>query len=177
MVTALRLPSLQENIRVYAVIVALVYTWTTLWLFWDLPSWLYFLTIPEILPLFAYAFTTNLLETGLILVGLNLLAALLPRAWFRASFVARSFWLLALGMGYLMAFASLLGKEEDYPAGMLSWSPLVFGLIFIVSLLLDRFPRIRALAEQIADRLTIFLYLTIPLSLISLFVVLVRNAR
>ena len=174
--TTSRFPSLQENLRVYAVIVTLVYAWTILWLFWELPSWLHFLTIPEVLPLFAYALTTNLLETGLVLLGLNLLAALLPRRWFRSSFVARSFWLVAFGLGYLMVFASLLGKEEEYPAGMLAWSPLVFGALFLGSLLLDRLPRARLLAELVADRLTIFLYLTIPLSLLSALVVLVRNA-
>ncbi len=174
--TISRFPSLQENIRVYAVIATLVYAWTILWLFWELPSWLYFLTIPEILPFFAYALTTNLLETGLILLGLNLLAVLLPHRWFRASFVAQSFWLVAFGLAYLMGFASLLGKEAEYPAWMLTWSPLVFALIFLASLLLDRAPGARKLAERVADRLTIFLYLTVPLSLLSVLTVLVRNA-
>ena len=170
-----RFPSLQDNLRVYAVIVTLIYAWTILWLFWTLPSWLYFLTISEILPLFAYALTTNLLESVLLLLGLNLLGALLPGKWFRDSFVARSFWLVSLGLGYLMVFASLFGKEEVYPIGMLQWSPLVFAAFFLISLLLDRVPRVRGLTELIADRLTVFLYVAVPLSLVSLLVVIVRN--
>lgn len=170
-----RFPSLQDNLRVYAVIVTLIYAWTILWLFWALPSWLYFLTIAEILPVFAYALTTNLLESVLILLGLNLLSALLPQKWFRESFVARSFWLVSLGLGYLMYFASLFGKEEEYPAGLLQWSPLAVLVIFLLTLLLDRVAWIRLLAERIADRLTVFLYVTIPLSIISVLVVIVRN--
>ena len=172
-----RFPTLQDNLRVYAVIVTLIYAWTILWLFWALPSWLYFLTISEILPLFAYALTTNLLESLLILLGLNLLGALLPGKWFRDSFVARSFWLVAFGLGYLMFFASLFRKEEDaFPTQMLQWSLLIFAAIFLVSLLLDRVSWVRRLIEKIADRLTIFLYVTIPLSVIALLVVLIRNA-
>ena len=171
-----RFPSLQENIRVYAVIAALIYGWSILWLFWELPSWLYYLTIGEMLPVFAYALATNFLESLLILAAINLCCFLLPKRWLRESFVARSFLLVSLGLGYLMYFASLLGKEDDYPAGLLVWSPVVFVVFFLLSILLDRVASIRSLAENIADRLTVFLYLTIPLSAISLLLVIARNA-
>lgn len=172
-----RFPTLQDNLRAYAIIVTFVYAWTILWWFWALPSWLYFLTLTEIVSMFAYALTTNLLESVLILFGLNLLSLLLPDKWFRNSFVAQSFWLVALGLGYLMYFASLFRKEDEaFPAEMLQWSPLIFAAIFVVSLLLDRVGWVRRLAERIADQLTIFLYLTIPLSVIALLVVLIRNA-
>jgi len=155
--------------------VTLIYAWSILRLFWQLPSWLYYLTIGEIVTVFAYALVTNLFESLLILAGLNLFACLLPKRWFRDSFVSRGLLLVSLGIGYLMYFASLFGKEGDYPEGLLVWSPLAFGLFLGFSLVLDRVPFIRNLAEAIADRLTVFLYLTVPLSVISLLLVLVRN--
>lgn len=173
---ASRFPSLQDNLRVYAVIATLLSGWTVLWLFWQLPSWLYFLTVAEILPLFAYALAANFLESVLVLIGLNLLGMLLPRAWFRDGFVARSFWLVSPGLGYLMFFASRLGKEQEYPADMLRWMPLVTAACVVFSLLVGRLAPLRSVTERLADRLTIFLYLLVPLSVISLLVVILRNA-
>jgi hypothetical protein len=170
-----RFPSWQENVQVYAVIAVLLYGWTILWLFWELPSWLNFLTIGEILPLFAYALATNFLESILVLAGLNLFSFLLPKGWFHNLFVSGSFVLVALGLGYLMVLTSLLGKEAEYPNGLEIWSIVFLALCLPSSLLLGRIPLIRNLAEIIADRLTVFLYLIVPLSLLSLLLVVIRN--
>jgi hypothetical protein len=170
-----RFPTLRENIQVYAVAATPLYAWSILWLFWEVPSWLNHLTVGEILPIFAYALTINLFESLLILAGLNLLCFLLPQKWFHESFVARSFLLVTLGLGYLMYFASSFGKEADYPTGLLRWSPVVFVLFFSISLLLSRVLAVRNLADVIADRLVIFLYLIAPLSLLAFVVVVVRN--
>ena len=172
-----RFPSLEENIQVYAVIAAPVYAWSVLWLFWELPSWLNYLTLSEILPIFAYALVTNLLESLVLLAGLDLLCFVLPQKWFHDSFVARSFLLVLLGLGYLMYFASLFGLEADYPANLLRWSAVIFVMFFSLSLILGRISAVRKMAEIVADRLTIFLYLTVPLSLLSLLVIFLRNLR
>jgi hypothetical protein len=172
-----RFPSFRENIQVYAVVAVPVYAWTMLWLFWELPSWLNFLTIQEIVPIFAYALTTNLLESMLILAGLNLLCFLLPKQWFQDSFVARSLLFILPVLGYLMYFASLFGMESDPPTALLLWSPVVFIAFFFASLFLGRIAMIKNLTEGIADRLTVFLYLIIPSSLFALLFVLARNAR
>lgn len=170
-----RFPSLQENLQVYAVIVAFLYTWTILWLFWELPSWLNFLTVGEILPIFAYALATNLLESLLVLAGLNLVCFLLPQHWFYTSFVPRSFLLVASGLGYLMVFITLFGKEAERPGGLLIGSLLVFVLLIPGSLFLGRIPIIKNLADSISDRLTIFVYLLVPLSLLAMLFILLRN--
>jgi hypothetical protein len=75
-----------------------------------------------------------------------------------------------------MYFASLFGKEGEYPQGLLLWSPVVFVVLVALSFLLGRIAFVKTLAEAITDRLTIFLYLTVPLSVISLFIVIARNA-
>jgi hypothetical protein len=170
-----RFPTLRENIQVYAVVAVPVYAWTILWLFWELPSWLNFLGIGEIIPIFAYALTTNLLESLLILAGLNFFCFALPKHWFQDSFVARSFLFILPGLGYLMYYASLFGKEVDPPSGLLLSLPLVFGTLFLLSLFLSKILALKNLAEVIADRLTIFLYLLLPLSLLSVLFVLARN--
>lgn len=170
-----RFPSLQDSIKVYSVIAMLIYAWSILRLFWELPSWLYYLTVPEIVPLFAYALVTNLLESLLVLAGLNLFFFVLPGKWFHESFVARASLFVSLVLGYLMYFASLFGKEGDYPEGLLLWSPGVLVASFLLSLVLVKITFVKKMLEALADRLTIFLYLIIPLSGISLLMVLIRN--
>jgi hypothetical protein len=83
--------------------------------------------------------------------------------------------LVSLGLGYLMVFASLFGKEGAYPRDLLLWSPLAFVVIFLFSLFLGRVALVKNLAEAITDRLTIFLYVTVPLSVFALLLVIVRN--
>ena len=170
-----RFPGLRDNLQVYAVVAVPVYGWTILWLFWELPSWLNFLAIGEIVPIFAYALTTNLLESVLLLAGLNLFCFVLPKSWFQDSFVASSFLFVLPALGYLMYFASLFRQEADPPAGLLLWSPVVLVACFFVSLFLSRIATVKTLVETVADRLTVFLYLIVPLSLLSLFFVLIRN--
>jgi hypothetical protein len=170
-----RFPSLQENLQVYAVIVAFLYTWTILWLFWELPSWLNFLTVGEVLPIFAYTLATNFLESLLVLAGLNLVCFLLPAHWFHTLFVPRSFLLVASGLGVLMVFISLFGKEAEHPNGLFVGFLVLFVLLVPASLLLGRIPIVKNFAESISDRLTIFVYLLVPLSLVSLLFLLFRN--
>jgi hypothetical protein len=74
-----------------------------------------------------------------------------------------------------MYYAALFGKETDPPPAWLFWLPVVFVLSFFLSLFLSRILPVKKLAEDIADQLTIFLYLIIPLSLLALLVVLARN--
>lgn len=170
-----RFPSLQENIQVYAVIAVFLYTWTILRLFWELPSWLKFLTIGELVPLFAYALSTNLLESLLVLAGLNLACFLLPRRWFRMSFIPRSFLLVVFGLGYLIYFVSAFEKEVVHPAGLWFWSLAFYVLLLPFSLFAGRIPGVKNLAELISDRLIIFLYLIIPFSLLSVLFIVSRN--
>jgi hypothetical protein len=170
-----RFPSLQENLQVYAVIVAFLYTWTILWLFWELPSWLNFLTVGEVLPIFAYALATNFLESLLVLAGLNLICFLLPAHWFHTSFVPRSFLLVASGLGTLMVFISLFGKEAEHPNGLFVATLMLLVLLVPGSLFLGRIPIVKNLAESISDRLTIFVYLLVPLSLLSILFIILRN--
>ena len=68
-----RLPERKNILGVYAVIVTLVYSWTLFTSFYKLPSWMFYLTIWQILSVYAYAFSVNLLESILALTGILIL--------------------------------------------------------------------------------------------------------
>lgn len=170
-----RLPKISQILQVYAVIVLMVYSWTILWFFWKLPSWLFFMSIGEIAVVFAYALAMNFLESLCVLLIPILLSLLLPRDWFSVTFVARGTALALLLLGYAMFFTNQLQYEDGYPKGLLILSIIVVFLIALLVYVLGRISIVCKILEALSDRAVVFLYLSIPISLVSLMVVVYRN--
>lgn len=172
-----RLPTWAQIIPVYAVIVLVIYTWTILWFFWKVPSWLFYLNTGEILTMLAYSLATNLAESLLVLCGPLFLAFILPRKWFQDVFVARGAAICLAGLGYMIFLANQFQTKEDYPTLSLEPWSFVLALVGIALLvyLSGRISLLKKVLELVADRVTIFVYILLPLSIISLVVVLVRS--
>jgi hypothetical protein len=160
---------------VYALIVLLVYGWTILWFFWKLPSWLFFMSIGEILVVVAYAMAMNFLESLCVLFVPVLLGFLLPRKWFLDTFVARGAALVLLLLGYAMFLTTQLPSEEGYPKDLLVLTVFAILGIGLLAYILGKIPIVCKILEALSDRTIVFLYLSIPISLISLLVVVFRN--
>lgn len=169
-----RLPGWDKIAPVYAVIVLLIYGWTTWWFCWNVPGWINFLNLGEILVVYAYALTTNFLESLAVLAGILGLCLLLPRRLFLDAFVARAIALAVLGLTYMMYLSSLFVTKETYPSALLRWSPALGLLMAAGAYALGNLTRFRRAAEMFGDRAIVFLYLSIPASLISLLVVVYR---
>ncbi len=171
-----RIPARGEVAAVYALIVLMVYTWEIMWFFWKLPSWLFFLNAGEILIVVAYILGTAFLESLTVLIAPVLLGMVLPRKWFLDSFVARGGALVLSSLGYMMILASQFQGKDDYPSLSLKpWSAALAAIIIILIVFLaGRIGFVRKALEVLADRATIFLYLSMPLSLLSLTAVLVH---
>jgi hypothetical protein len=171
-----RIPAWGQVAPVYAVIVLMVYTWTSLWFFWKLPSWLFFLNSGEIVIAFAYALATNLVESLAVLCAPLILSMTLPKEWFYDRFVARGAALAISGLGYMMYIAFQFKTNADYPSLTLkAWSlALAVGIILLIVYMAGRLSFFRKLFEFLADRAIIFLYISLPLSLISLVVIIIR---
>ena len=146
-------------------------------IFIDWPGWLYFLNAGEILTALAYSLATNLAESLVVLCGPLLLALVLPRKWFYDVFVARGAALSIAVLGYMMFLAEQFKNKSDYPTLSLQLWTVLLALAGIVVLvyLFGRIALLRKIVEQIADRTTIFVYILIPLSILSLLVVIVRS--
>ena len=160
----------------YGVIVLIVYGWTIIWFFWRLPGWLFFLSAPEILMAFAYALATNLVESLAVLCVLYLLSLILPSSWFRDVFVARGAALAIAGLAYMMFLTYQFQLKSDYPSLPLqAWQLVVPSAgIPLLAYVVGRVGLLRKVLESVADRATIFLYVTVPLSVLSAVVILVR---
>lgn len=169
-----RFPAREQVAAVYAVIVLVVYSWTLMWFFWKFPSWLYYLSIWEIVKVFYYSVFTNFLESLVVLVLPVLLAVLLPQKWFYQGFVSRSIAILLIGLGYMMYLANLFQGKDDYPSAAIQLAPLVLLASLLAVFLVAKIAVLRKLIEGFAERATVFLYISIPLSLVCLLFVLAQ---
>lgn len=170
-----RLPERQQVMAVFGVIALLVYGWTIYWYLWKLPSWLYFMTVSEMLVTFAYELVVNFLESLLILLIPILLSLILPLRWFRDRFLSRASILVILLLVALMRYLQIITRLQDFPPNFLRLTLLVAGGIAVLVFLVGRVAFLRRVVEEVAGRAVIFLYIFVPLTALSFLVVLFRN--
>jgi hypothetical protein len=119
----------------------------------------------------AFAF----LESLMVTFALVLLSAILPSNWLREGFVYKGF--IAITMATIAAIIlqrTLQGELPALPILTLIWfTPLVWAAIFII--LAHRKPRVQSILVDIAERISIMLFLYVPIGVISLLVVTIRN--
>jgi hypothetical protein len=171
-----RFPSWVQIIPVFGIIVLVIYSWTLLVFFWEVPSWLHFLHIGEIFILLAYTLATNFAESLVVLCAPLFLSMLLPKQWFHDVFVARGAALTIAGLGCMIFLAEQFTDKDAYPDFWLQIPTVlvVSAVIGILVYLAGRVTLLRRLLEAIADRVSIFTYLVVPLSAIALLVVGIR---
>ncbi len=170
-----RIPKLEQIAPVYAVIVVMIYGWSLSRFFWRFPSWLYFSSAGEIAVIFAYMMVVNLIESILVLLAPILMSIILPQKWFYDRFVTKGTLLVSFGLGYLMYFNGHLNIERPFPLDLVYWTPAIVISILVLVFLIDWLGFLDRVLNELTNRLIIFLYISIPVSLISLLIVLVRN--
>jgi len=162
-----RLPPTVEIVPVYAVIAFAMYSWTLFHFVWKVPSWLYFLGIGEILILLARAVFTNLLESATFMALVLALCVLLPVKFLRNRFVVRGSALTISFLAWVAYFDAIASLIVPPVSILVGWMALVLVTVPILVYLVGRFPFIERFILWLSDRLIVFLYLTIPLSLLS----------
>ena len=152
-----------------------VFTWSIRGFLSELPSFLLYYTLGNILGIFSYMMAFALLES-LLIMGLLLLAAfILPERWLRQHFARKATVLILVVGGAMIYLQTILTfqlpslKEVALVAGLPLMS-LVVLLYFVNSN-----QRVQAVLDNILERFKIFSYIYIPLGLIGFFVVIVRN--
>ena len=174
-----RLPHINEIISVFAVISTMAYGWTLVAFLWKLPSWLKYLIFGEIFSVYSYSLLTNFAESIFCLAIILILCVILPPRFLRDVFILRGTIFAISLLGTLMLVLSFY--SDDNPT--LMGGPPVWLVILLISsllmFLLDFLSRkVQTVASALlwfADRLMIFLYINLPLSLIALVVIAIRN--
>ena len=170
-----RFPGWGAVTSVYAMIVLLVYGWTVYWIAWKFPSWIYYLTTSEILWMICYAMVVNLFESLILIFGVLVLGFLVPKGWLVDRFGPSGTLLSILIAGVLMYFSESIQSAERF-----SYTPLIqIGMSFLIAfglaMLLPLYRPAAAFLDLLADRARIFLYILLPISLVSLVMVILRN--
>jgi hypothetical protein len=168
-------PEFQQILAVYGVVVFIVYGWTIYWYLWKLPSWLYFMSISEILTVLAYAMVVNFLESLIVIAVPIVVSLALPVSWFRDQFVAKGTIMLIILLALLMEYVTLITALINIPPGMgVDVLLAILGIVAAV-FLVGRLGFLRKVIEEIAYRAVIFVYIFVPLTAVSFLVVVIRN--
>lgn len=171
-----KIPSLQLLAPVYGVIVLFVYSWTILWFFWKLNGWLVYLNLGEIGIVLAYSMSINLLESLVVLIFPVILSILLPAKWYFDQFVARSTALLIPALSFLIFSAYQFEGRSKFHQSLIVKSAIpTFIIMLIIVLSTGKWGGVRRIFEITADRASVFIYISLPLSLVSLVIVIARN--
>lgn len=171
-----RLPQARDILPVYAVIVTIVFSWSILAFIWKLPSWISFLNLGEILSISSYMLSVDLLESLFWLAVMLIIGMLLPSTALRDHFAVRGTIISFLSLSSLALF---INRYAEWEEALLNYSVLwMVGTILISILMAYLSSRISSLASGalwVGERLTVFVFLYIPLAVISLLAVVIRN--
>lgn len=119
----------------------------------------------------AFAFLESLLVTG----ALTLVRAILPSKWLRDGFTYKGFVVMVMATSSAIILQRTLKGEFPPPQIlMLIWfTPLVWTAVIII--VAKRMPRVKDILINIADRISIMLFLYVPIGIISIVVVVAGN--
>jgi len=173
-----RLPHWQSILGVYATAAFVIYSWTILTSFWKVPSWLYFLSIGEVISIYAYAFVVAFLESLFVLGVLLAPGFVLPNKWWNAQFtsIGMAWTLVAEGSVMLRLYTNRTPDAWDQFLGSMgAWWVYSSLAAIVLSLLISKIAWLRNGMKLFADRLVVFLYIYMPLTAISFLIVIWRN--
>ena len=175
-----KLPSSQEVLPVFSVIVFIVFTWTLYRMFFQVPSLLFYMRVWDVLIIISYVLMFALIESVIVLGLLLIFSLVFPAKYFKDNFVAQgSTVVLMISMG---AFA--LQRKMKIMYRLDGWELILYPfvilaaivfVIFAASYIYDRFKLLPHIINTVAERMIVFVVLYVPLSILGLLVVFVRN--
>lgn len=169
-----RLPNFHDVVSVYAVIASMLFAWSLLLFFWYLPSWLHFMTLGDLIAVFSYVMASSFFESLAFLLFLLFLCFSLPSNYLRNEFIVRGTSITLCVIGMIMIYFRI--NNINIANILFSWLGASLALAAItISLLLTKIRQVEQALILLSDRLTIFLYILIPLSIFSLLVIIIRN--
>lgn len=171
------LPGRESILSVYALCVVIVYSWTLAVSFWKVPSWVYYLRVGDLLSIYAYSFLVDFIESILLLSLMLFLSIVLPKKWWKERFVSKSTAVISCLLGSMMVRISAYldpNLREEFVFGQLKWFLSTLLIIIVACWLFSSTPWLRRGVEMLLERLTVFLYLYLPLTAIALILVVFR---
>ena len=170
-----RLPNRNQLLPVYAVGVTILYSWAIIvTIRSSLFTWVLYLNVPEILTLVAYILAGAFLESLLLIAALTIFSVLLPSKLLTEKFILRGTILTITFLSSIMFYYTQTPLGEAL-VDIYKW--VLFFTVSTVGFLLaaENIQTIKNTVELIADRAMVFLYIYLPISIISVIVVIIRS--
>jgi hypothetical protein len=172
-----RLPSAKDIIPVYAIVAFLIQMWTISVFIKQLATFSSFLSLNEVLAIFAYRIAESFLECLLVVGILITVAFLLPPKFFRDAFAVRGSAFAVVLLGSVIVFWQRFATDPgvlmaDY---IRIWTMCTLLFACLVSYVSTKSRALSAFLDWVSDRMIVFLYVLLPLSVASLILVLIRN--
>lgn len=150
--------------------------WTIIIVLRAVPSWVMSRTVGEIIGIISYPLAFALLESVLFLLGLVILAVILPGNLLRDRFVAQgslASLIAVLGMIVAHIYGSDFGiwAARDFGRYVL----LLIGIILVSWVLIYFIKNLNRIIENIAKRLTPLTTVYLVLDIIAVLVIVIRN--
>jgi hypothetical protein len=172
------LPDGKSIAGVFAWAAFLSYGWTLVASFWKVPSWLYYLTIGELFSIYAYSFIVNFLESLSLLLLALVIGFVLPKRWWNDSFQIKGSLLAIVILGSVMVRLYMVRTPDEWEKflyGQWPWWGYTLALYILLAFSFTCISWLRSGLEMVTERVVTFLYIYIPITLISLIVVIIRN--
>ena len=169
-----RMPAREEVKLVFSMAAFCVFTWALRNYFYQFPALILSYNVWDLLSILAYTFFFALIESLLTTAFIVVLAFILPGLFLREGFSYKgSFAIIAAGVIsiHLQVVMSNQPKVDFLLIELARWL-----VLWLAPVLLTRYvPFVRKVVFEVLDRLTIFSYVYVPLGIISLLAVIVRN--
>lgn len=170
-----RLPAYQDMLAVLGAAVFVVFSWSIRGFLFIFPSRVMYFRAWEVFSIFMYMMAFALVESLLVVGGLALLGMALPSKWWREGFAYKGFLVILVGTIAALLYQRSLGDDLPSKVDLLLWTAAPLLLLLGLLALLRFFPRLSVFLASLAERFTVFAYLYLPLGLLGLLVVLLRN--
>jgi hypothetical protein len=139
--------------------------------FKKVPHWSLFLNTWDMIGVFAYTQVFALLESTMIMLALVFLGVILPARFLRDRFAAHGSMIVLLTSGWVVADQS----DVIFFFATLLWPSLYLASVGVSYLLIYLCKRLEESMNSFAERLTVLLYVYIPIAFLSVVIVILRN--
>jgi hypothetical protein len=179
-----KLPGRAEVLSVFNVLIFVVFGWSIRGFLYEIPSFLLYLNLGDMTAVVFYMMAFAFLECVLLTAGLVLVSLILPSTWLRTGFAYKGFLIILVAttgfilfQGYYKVgfFQNLINNDYSPFRPVLIGTVLGFVLLVGLFWLFHNRPRLQKYLSGFIDQFSVFSYIYVPLGVIGILVVFVRN--
>jgi len=170
-----KLPLWSEVQAVFGLLVFAVFSWSIRGFLYKLSAFLLYHNLGDIFGIFSYMMGIALLESAIIMLVLLSLAVILPKEWFRTRFGYKASLLTLVAGSTMIYLQSILTFRLPSVRTLILLLAIPLAVWIVLLFLVTKVKSFRVVLDFVLDRVSVFLYLYVPLGIIGLVVVAFRN--